>query len=149
MLIRGVQKTTFAPASVGKQGWWIVDASGKTLGRLATRIATVLMGKHKPGYTPHIDTGDYVIVTNAGKVRVTGRKLQQKEYRHHTGYMGGLRREKMGSLLARRPRMIVLLAVRRMIPKGRLGRRMLRKLKVYAGETHPHAAQKPEPLVVG
>jgi large subunit ribosomal protein L13 len=145
---RGVQKTTLAKPSTRKQGWWIVDASGKTLGRLATRLATVLMGKHKPGYTPHVDTGDYVIVTNAGKVRVTGRKLEQKEYKHYTGYMGGLKTEKMGKLLARKPEIIITLAVRRMIPKGRLGRRMLRKLRVFPGDSHPHAAQKPETLVV-
>ena len=145
---RGVQKTTLLKQSTNKQGWWIVDASGKTLGRLATRLATVLMGKHKPGYTPHIDTGDYVIVTNAGKVNVTGRKLEQKEYQHYTGYMGGLKTEKMGSLLARKPEVIIFLAVRRMIPKGRLGRRMIKKLRVFAGDTHPHEAQKPETLVV-
>ena len=145
---RGVQKTTLARLSTRKQGWWVVDASGKTLGRLATRLATVLMGKHKPGYTPSIDTGDYVIVTNAGKVHVTGRKLEQKEYKHYTGYMGGLKTEKMGKLLARKPAIIITLAVRRMIPKGRLGRRMLKKLKVFAGDSHPHAAQKPETLVV-
>ncbi len=127
--------------------WWVVDASGKTLGRLATRLATVLMGKHKPGYTPHVDTGDYIIVTNAGKVNVTGRKLEQKEYQHYTGYMGGLKTEKMGSLLKRKPALIIMLAVRRMIPKGRLGRAMLKKLRVFAGDTHPHAAQKPETLV--
>ena len=90
---RGVQKTTLEKPSTRKQRWWVVDASGKTLGRLATRLATVLMGKHKPGYTPHIDTGDYVIVTNAGKVRVTGRKLEKKEYKHYTGYMDGLKPE--------------------------------------------------------
>jgi large subunit ribosomal protein L13 len=145
---RGVQKTTLAKPSTRKQNWWVVDASGKTLGRLATRLATVLMGKHKPGYTPHVDTGDYVIVTNAGKVRVTGRKLEQKDYKRYTGYMDGLKTEKMGKLLARKPEIIITLAVRRMIPKGRLGRRMLKKLKVFAGDSHPHAAQKPETLVV-
>ena len=148
MAQRGVQKTTLATPSTRKQRWWVVDASGKTLGRLATRLATVLMGKHKPGYTPHVDTGDYVIVTNAGKVRVTGKKLEQKEYQHYTGYMDGLKKEKMSRLLARKPELIINLAVRRMIPKGRLGRRMLKKLKVFAGDEHPHAAQKPETLVV-
>jgi len=146
--IRGVQKTTLAKPSTRKQNWWVVDASGKTLGRLATRLATVLMGKHKPGYTPHVDTGDYVIVTNASKINVTGNKLEQKEYQRYTGYMGGLKTEKMGRLLARKPELIINLAVRRMIPKGRLGRRMLKKLKVFGGESHPHAAQRPEDLVV-
>ncbi len=146
--IRGVQKTTFATPSTRKQGWWVVDATGKTLGRLATRLAMVLMGKHKPGYTPHVDTGDYVIVTNAGKVNVTGNKLEKKEYQHYTGYMGGLKTEKMGSLLKRKPALIIMLAVRRMIPKGRLGRAMLKKLRVFAGDSHPHEAQKPETLVV-
>ncbi len=146
--IRGVQKTTLAKPSNVKQGWWIVDATDKTLGRLATRLATILMGKHKPDYTPSIDTGDYIIVTNAGKVHVTGNKLEKKEYQHYTGYMGGLKTEKMGSLLKRKPALIIMLAVRRMIPKGRLGRAMLKKLRVFAGDTHPHAAQRPETLVV-
>ncbi|MHC4252876.1 MAG: 50S ribosomal protein L13 [Planctomycetota bacterium] len=143
-----MQKTTLTKPSTRKQKWWVVDASGKTLGRLATRLATVLMGKHKPGYTPHVDTGDYVIVTNAGKVHVTGRKLEQKEYKRYTGYMDGLKIEKMGKLLARKPEIIITLAVRRMVPKGRLGRRMLKKLRVFPGDAHPHAAQKPETLVV-
>lgn len=146
---RGRQKTTFLKSGERSQGWWVVDAEGKTLGRLATRVATVIMGKHKPSYTPHIDTGDYVIVTNAAKVRVTGKKLEQKEYRRYTGYMDGLKTETLGKLLARRPEKVISLAVRRMIPKGRLGRRMLGKLKVYAGDSHPHAAQRPEPLAVG
>jgi large subunit ribosomal protein L13 len=146
---RGVQKTTVIKQSTNKQVWWEVDASGKTLGRLATRVATVLMGKHKPGYTPHLDTGDFVIVKNASKIHVTGKKLEQKEYKHYTGYMGGLKIVKMGKLLARKPELIIMLAVRRMIPKGRLGRSMLKKLRVFGGDSHPHVAQQPAALDVG
>ena len=149
MVQRGVQKTTFVKQSTNKQGWWEVDATGKTLGRLATRVATVLMGKHKPGYTPHLDTGDFVIVKNASKIKVTGKKLEQKEYKHYTGYMGGLKVELMGKLLARKPALIIKLAVQRMLPKGRLGRRMIGKLRVFGGDSHPHVAQQPATLDVG
>jgi large subunit ribosomal protein L13 len=145
---RGIQKTTHLKPSENRPAWWLVDATGKTLGRLATRLATVIMGKHKPGYTPHIDTGDFIVVTNASKIRVTGKKLEQKMYKHYTGYMGGLRKESLASLLGRHPERIIEIAVRRMIPKGRLGRRMIKKLKVYAGAEHPHEAQRPEPLAV-
>jgi large subunit ribosomal protein L13 len=143
-----VQKTSHLKTSEVKPRWWIADATGQTLGRLATRLATVLQGKHRPDYTPHVDTGDYVVVTNAEKIAVTGKKLSQKEYRRYTGYLGGLKTEPLGSLLARKPERVIELAVQRMLPKGRLGRRMRLKLKVYAGPAHPHAAQKPEPLAV-
>lgn len=145
---RGIQRTTLTKPSENRPAWWLVDATGRTLGRLATELARVIMGKHKPGYTPHIDTGDYIVVTNASKIHVTGRKLEQKMYMHYTGYMGGLRKESLASLLERHPERVIELAVRRMIPKGRLGRRMLGKLKVYAGAEHPHEAQQPEPLAV-
>jgi large subunit ribosomal protein L13 len=143
---RGIQKTYRAKPGDLEKRWWIVDASGKTLGRLATRLATVLMGKHRPEYTPNIDTGDFVVVTNASKIHVTGNKLEQKEYQHYTGYLGGRKVETMKSLLARRPERIIQLAVRRMLPKTVLGKRMLSKLKVYGGEEHPHTAQQPQPL---
>ena len=145
---RGIQRTYGAKPGEVERRWWLVDASGRTLGRLATRLATVLQGKHRPTYTPHIDTGDYVVVTNASKITVTGKKLEQKEFRRYTGYLGGLKTETLGSLLARRPRRVIELAVRRMLPKTTLGKRMLKKLKVYAGADHPHVAQRPEPLEV-
>lgn len=143
---RGRQKTYRArPGELAKR-WWLVDASGKTLGRLATRIATVLMGKHRPEYTPHVDTGDFVVVTNASKIHVTGKKLDQKMYEKYTGYIGGRKLESLKSLLSRRPDRVIQLAVRRMLPKTVLGRHMLSKLKVYGGTEHPHVAQRPEPL---
>jgi len=126
--------------------WWLVDADGKTLGRLASAVAVRLMGKHKPTYTPFLDTGDNVIVINASKVVLTGRKLDQKMYRYHSGYPGGLREVSAGKLLARRPGRLIEEAVWGMLPKGRLGRRVFKKLKVYAGSEHPHAAQKPNVL---
>ncbi len=128
--------------------WFTVDADGRVLGRLASQVAAVLRGKHKVIFTPHLDTGDFVIVVNASKVRLTGRKLEQKVYRHFTGYPGGLREITAGKLLQTRPERAIESAVRRMLPGGPLGRRMLRKLKVYAGAEHPHAAQKPESLEV-
>jgi large subunit ribosomal protein L13 len=143
---RGIQKTYRAKPSNISKNWWIVDADGKTLGRLATRIAMVLMGKHKPEYTPYIDSGDFVVVTNASKIHVTGNKLEQKEYQRYTGYLGGRKLESLKSLLARKPERVIQLAVRRMLPKTVLGKRMLSKLKVYGGVEHPHVAQKPEPL---
>lgn len=146
MRVRGRQKTTNVKAGEVRRKWWLVDASGGTLGRLATRIAVILQGKHKPEYTPYIDTGDHVVVTNAGKVAVTGKKLDQKEYQKYTGYLGGLKRVPMRRLLARRPELVIELAVKRMLPKGILGRKMIKKLKVYAGPSHPHEAQRPEAL---
>ena len=126
--------------------WYVVDAEGQTLGRLASRIATVLKGKHKPIYTPHLDCGDFVIVVNADKVRVTGRKMDQKFYYHYSGYPGGLSAISLRDQLGRYPERVLQAAVKGMLPKNRLGRQMLKKLKVYAGEEHPHQAQQPKPL---
>ena len=127
--------------------WWVIDAEGKPLGRLASLVATVLRGKNKPTFTPHVDTGDFVIVVNAAKVKLTGRKLEQKLYVRHSGEPGGFREEPYGKLLARKPELPVTKAVKGMLPKNILGRELLTKLKVYAGPDHPHAAQKPQPLV--
>nr|WP_290667282.1 50S ribosomal protein L13 [Ardenticatena sp.] len=126
--------------------WWVVDAEGKTLGRLATQIATILRGKHKPYYTPHVDCGDYVIVINAEKVAVTGKKLDQKIYYRHSGYPGGLKQRTLREQLQRHPELVIEKAVKGMLPKNRLGRKMFKKLKVYAGPEHPHQAQQPKPL---
>ena len=126
--------------------WYVVDADGQTLGRLASEVAKVLRGKNKPIYTPHIDTGDYVIVVNADKVKVTGKKLDQKIYYRHSEYVGGMKETTLRELLAKKPERVVELAVKGMLPKGPLGRAMLTKLHVYAGAEHPHAAQKPEAL---
>ncbi|MCE2390435.1 MAG: 50S ribosomal protein L13 [Proteobacteria bacterium] len=129
-----------------ERSWYVADADDQVLGRLATRIATVLRGKHKPSFTPHVDGGDYVIVVNAGKVRLTGRKLDQKTYHRHTGYMGGIKSVSARRMLETHPERVLRAAVRGMLPKGPLGRQMLRKLRVYAEAEHPHAAQKPQPL---
>jgi large subunit ribosomal protein L13 len=128
--------------------WYLVDAEGQTLGRLATRIADTLRGKRKPEYTPHVDTGDFVIVVNADKISVTGNKLEQKMYYRHSGYPGGLRSRPLAEELARRPTEVIRKAVKGMLPRNRLARQQLTKLKVYAGPEHPHEAQKPEPLPV-
>ncbi len=129
-----------------KREWFVVDASGKTLGRLATEVARILRGKHKPIYSPMIDVGDYVIVVNAEKVRVTGRKLTQKFYYRHSGYPGGFKQISLRDMLARHPTRVIEYAVWGMLPKNALGRRMFKKLKVYAGPDHPHQAQNPKPL---
>lgn len=129
-----------------EQKWYVVDAQGKTLGRLATEIATRLRGKHKPIYTPHVDCGDYIIVVNAEKVWVTGLKMDQKVYYRHSGYPGGLKEITLREQLKKFPERVIESAVKGMLPKNRLGRKMVKKLKVYAGPTHPHAAQKPEIL---
>lgn len=129
-----------------KREWYVVDAEGKTLGRLASTIARILMGKHKPYYTPHLDTGDYVIVVNADKIQVTGRKLDQKMYYRYSGYPGGLKSVTLRKQLSTRPERVIWAAVRNMLPKNKLGRAMLKKLKVYASPEHPHAAQQPKPL---
>jgi large subunit ribosomal protein L13 len=126
--------------------WYVVDAAGQTLGRLAVRIATILRGKHKPQFTPSLDVGDFVIVVNADKVEVTGRKREQKMYYRHTGYMGGLRAVPFGQMIATHPERVIRLAVQGMLPHNRMGRAQLRKLKVYAGPEHPHQAQQPKPL---
>lgn len=129
--------------------WYLVDAQGKVLGRLATRVATILRGKHKPSYVPHLDVGDHVIVVNAEKVHLTGRKLTGKVYRWHTGYIGNLREVSAAKMLQTHPERVVEWAVRGMLPKGRLGRAIAKKLRVYRGSEHPHAAQKPELLPHG
>ena len=128
--------------------WYVVDASGKTLGRLASEIARRLRGKHKPEYTPHVDTGDYIVVVNAEKIRVTGNKLKDKMYHHHTGYIGNLKSMPLDKLLATHPERAIEQAVKGMLPRGPLGRKMLAKLKVFAGPEHKHAAQEPLPLEV-
>lgn len=135
------------PSEIQKQ-WYVVDASGQTLGKLATLVADTLRGKRKPMYTPNIDTGDFVIVVNAEKVRVTGKKPEQKMYYRHSGYPGGIKSESFAHLQARRPEEIVRRAVRGMLPHNRLGRAQLRKLKVYAGAEHPHKAQCPQMLEI-
>jgi large subunit ribosomal protein L13 len=126
--------------------WYVVDAAGKTLGRLATRISQILKGKHKPIYTPAVDVGDFVIVVNADKIAVTGRKMDQKVYYRHTGYPGGIKETNLADMLKRHPTFAIKNAVKGMLPKNRLGRKMLRKLKVYAGPEHPHQAQQPDVL---
>ncbi|RMD81659.1 MAG: 50S ribosomal protein L13 [Candidatus Dadabacteria bacterium] len=128
--------------------WYVVDAAGKPLGRLASRVAAILRGKHNPAFTPHVDCGDFVVVINADKVVLTGKKVQDKIYYRHTGYPGGIRQETAGQLLARRPEELVRRAVVGMLPRNRLGRKLARKLKVYAGPEHPHVAQRPEPLAL-
>ena len=133
------------PAKVERK-WYVVDATGYTLGRLASEVAKVLRGKNKPVFTPHIDTGDYVIIVNAEKIKVTGRKLDQKIYYHHSEYVGGMKETTLREMLAKKPEKVVELAVKGMLPKGPLGRQMFTKLHVYAGPEHPHAAQKPEAL---
>lgn len=135
-----VRKEDTAPA------WHVVDASDQVLGRLATRIATVLMGKHKPSYTPHVDTGDFVVVVNAQQIQLTGRKLDQKYMSRYSGHPGGQKLESYRSVMQRKPELIIENAVRRMLPKNKLGRTMLSKLKVYAGPDHPHQAQQPTKL---
>ena len=136
---------TATPATIEKK-WVLIDAEGLVVGRLASVIAMRLRGKHKPTYTPHVDGGDFVVVVNAKNVRLTGRKLLQKEYVRHSGYAGGLRTDNAQDMLATHPDRVVRQAVKGMLPKGPLGRKMLRKLKIYPGTEHPHKAQKPEPL---
>jgi large subunit ribosomal protein L13 len=133
------------PQDVRRQ-WHLIDAEGKTLGRLATEVARRLRGKHKPEYTPHIDTGDYIVIINAEKIHVTGRKMSDKMYHHHTGYIGNLKSINLEKLLERKPEKVIQQAVKGMMPKGPLGRAMLGKLKIYAGAEHPHAAQQPQAL---
>jgi large subunit ribosomal protein L13 len=135
--------TVMAKVGHAEAKWHVVDATDRVLGRLATKVASLLMGKTKPTFTPHVDAGDFVIVVNAEKIAVTGRKADQKVYRHHTGYVGNLVERPFKELLESRPEEIIQLAVRRMLPKSRLGKRMFTKLKVYRGAKHPHAAQQP------
>ena len=134
-----------SPATIDRK-WYVVDAEGKTLGRLASEVAKVLRGKNKPIFTPHIDTGDYVIVINADKIKVSGKKLDQKIYYHHSDYVGGMKETTLKEKLAKKPEQVIELAVKGMLPKGPLGREMYKKLFVYAGPEHKHAAQKPEVL---
>jgi large subunit ribosomal protein L13 len=138
--------TQSAKASEIERRWYVVDAAGQPLGRLASKVAHVLSGKHRPEYTPHVDTGDFVIVTNAAQVKLTGNKLAAKHHHRHSGYPGGLKSESYAQLLTRKPEFVVEKAVKGMLPKSSLGRQMFRKLKVYPEGTHPHVAQKPEPL---
>jgi large subunit ribosomal protein L13 len=139
-------KTYVATPSTRERNWLLVDADGKTLGRLATQIADALRGKRKPEYTPHIDTGDFVVVVNAAKIAVTGNKRQDKLYHRHSGYPGGLRTRTLNEMLERRPEEVIRLAVKGMLPRNRLARQQLRKLKVYAGPDHPHTAQQPKSI---
>ncbi|MFM8762516.1 MAG: 50S ribosomal protein L13 [Solirubrobacterales bacterium] len=141
-------KTYVANSTDRDRRWLVVDAEGQTLGRLATQIADALRGKRKPEYTPHVDTGDFVIVVNAEKIAVTGNKMTEKMYRRHTGYPGGLRERTLAEMLEQRPEEVIRKAVKGMLPRNRLARRQITKLKVYAGPTHPHTAQKPEPMEV-
>jgi large subunit ribosomal protein L13 len=141
-------KTFSAKPETVKRDWYIVDANGKTLGRLATEIARRLRGKHKAEYTPHVDTGDYIVVVNAEKVKVTGNKAADKMYYWHTGYVGGIKSLSFEKLIAKKPELVLEHAVKGMLPKNSLGRAMFRKLKVYAGSTHNHAAQQPKVLEV-
>lgn len=139
-------KTFIATPSTIERKWYVVDADGMTLGRFASDIAKILRGKHKPTFTPHMDTGDYVIVINAEKIKVTGKKLSQKIYYHHSGYVGGMKETPLKEMMAKHPERVIEHAVKGMLPKGPLGRQMYRKLFVYAGPEHKHAAQKPEAL---
>jgi large subunit ribosomal protein L13 len=137
---------SLSEGTVENRKWYVVDAEGQVLGRLASRVATILRGKHKPDFAPHLDVGDHVVVVNAEKVQLTGRKLKTKTYRWHTGYIGNLRQVTAERMLATHPERVIEWAVQGMLPKGRLGRAMARKLKVYRGSSHPHQSQKPEPL---
>ena len=141
-------KTYVATPATAERNWYVVDASGRTLGRLATQIADALRGKRKPEYTPHIDTGDFVVVVNAEKIHVTGNKRADKRYYRHSGYPGGLRSRSFEEMQAKRPEEIIRLAVKGMMPRNRLARRQLTKLKIYAGHDHPHSAQKPEAMEI-
>ncbi len=141
-------KTFSAKAEEINREWFLIDAEGKTLGRMASEIALRLRGKHKPEFTPHVDTGDYIVVVNADKVAVTGNKLNDKIYHHHTGYVGNLKSIKLKDLLDKHPERVIEKAVKGMLPKNTLGRQMYRKLKVYAGPSHPHEAQEPKALEI-
>ena len=141
-------KTISAKAETVQRSWYVIDAEGQTLGRLATEVARRLRGKHKTEYTPHVDTGDYIVVVNAEKVKVTGRKASDKMYYRHTGHPGGLKEATFTQMIERSPAKVIELAVRGMLPRNPLGRAMYRKLKVYAGQEHPHDAQQPETLTL-
>ena len=141
-------KTYTAKPQEVERKWYVVDANGQTLGRLATQVAMILRGKHRPTYTPHVDTGDHVIIINAEKIHLTGKKLQDKKYYRHSGYPGGIKSVTAGEVLQRHPERVIKAAVWGMIPHNKLGRQMIKKLKVYAGAEHPHEAQMPEALVL-
>ena len=141
-----MQKTYLPTKEQVQRKWYLIDAQDKVLGRLASRVAILLRGKHKPIFTPHMDTGDGVIVINAAKIKVTGKKLSDKVYRRYSGYPGGLREVTLATMLAKKPEEVIKLAVRRMLPKGALAEEMFKKLKVYAGDKHPHAGLKPEEI---
>ena len=141
-------KTFSAKPETVKRDWYVVDATGLTLGRLATEIATRLRGKHKPEFAPHMDNGDFIVVVNCEKIKVTGKKLTDKKYYRHSGWVGGLKTTQLGDMLADKPARVLTAAVRGMLPKNRLGRAMLKKLKIYAGSEHPHTAQNPQPLTL-
>ena len=141
-------KTYSAKASDVENAWLVVDAENQVVGRLASQVAALLRGKHKPTYTPHVDTGDHLVVVNVDKIRVTGRKLTDKVYYRHTGYIGNMKAEPLGKLLERAPERALELAVKGMLPRGPLGRKMFKKLHVFSGATHPHAAQQPKALEV-
>lgn len=141
-------KTFVATPSTRQRDWLLVDAEGQTLGRLATQLADALRGKRKPDFTPHIDTGDFVVVINAEKIRVTGDKLNQKTYWRHSGYPGGVKSRTLAEMLERQPEEVIRRAVRGMLPRNKLGRQQLLKLKVYSGTEHPHQAQQPEPMEI-
>ncbi|QSX07456.1 50S ribosomal protein L13 [Alkalibacter rhizosphaerae] len=140
------RSTVMAKSGQVERKWFVVDADGKTLGRLASEVATILRGKNKPIYTPHVDTGDYVIVINAEKIHLTGKKLDQKMYRRHSGYIGGMKETSYRKMIAEKPEFVIEKAVKGMLPHNILGRQMFKKLKVYKGSEHPHTAQKPEAL---
>ena len=141
-----IQKTYATTPAIIERRWWVVDAHGMTLGRLASKVAPILRGKHKPYFTPHLDTGDYVIIINADKIHVTGKRLDQKKYYRHSGYPGGLKSMTLRELMDKFPTRALKFAIKGMLPKGPLGRKMLTKLKVYAGAEHPHQAQQPQIL---
>ena len=143
-----MMKTIWTKEADVERNWYIVDAEGKTLGRLASQRAAVLRGKHKPIYNPSVDTGDFVVVVNADKIHVTGRRMDQKKYYTHSGYQGGLKERTLRQMMEKSPERVIQLAVRGMLPKNVLGRKMIKKLKVYAGPDHPHAAQRPETLEI-
>jgi len=147
-MAKGTTRSATKAEALESRKWWLVDANEKTVGRLATRIASVLKGKHKPSYTPSMDVGDFVVVVNAGKARFTGKKETDKVFFSHTMYPGGAKQTPMDKIRARHPEDIVLNAVRRMLPRSNLGRQMLTKLKVYAGDKHPHSAQQPAAMAV-
>ncbi|MBC8414453.1 MAG: 50S ribosomal protein L13 [Nitrospira sp.] len=141
-------KTLFAKKTDVDRKWYVVDADDQVLGRLASQVATVLRGKHKATFTPHTDTGDFIVIVNAGRVRLTGNKMQQKAYYHHTGYPGGIRKEMVKDILKDKPERVIESAVRGMLPKNKLGRQLFSKLKVYGGPDHPHQSQNPEKLIL-